>query len=114
LDMVGVTGGDLASGRIKWTDLTPPEWQAGSRRAVEQLRATGSADLFEKEYCRKDGTRVPALVAAAALAGTPAQTVAFVVDLRERKAAGEVLLRAREALARVTRIPTLGHMAASI
>ncbi|TMA87166.1 MAG: GAF domain-containing protein [Deltaproteobacteria bacterium] len=114
LDMVGFTRDDLASGRIKWTDLTPPEWQAVSRRAVEQLRATGSADLFEKEYFRKDGTRVPALVAAAALAGTPAQTVAFVVDLRERKAADEALLRAREELARVTRVSTLGELAASI
>src|SRR5882762_9313373 len=48
LEMVGFTRDDLASGRIKWTELTPPEWQAASQRAVEQLRATGSADLFEK------------------------------------------------------------------
>jgi PAS domain S-box-containing protein len=114
LDMVGFTRDDLASGRIKWTELTPPEWQPASQRAVEQLRATGSADLFEKEYFRKDGSRVPVLVAAAALAGTPAQTVAFVVDLRERKAAEEALLRAREELARVTRVSTVGELAASI
>jgi len=114
LDMVGFTRDDLASGRIKWTELTPPEWQAASQRAVEQLRATGSADLFEKEYFRKDGSRVPVLVAAAALAGTPAQTVAFVVDLRERRAAEEALLRAREELARVTRVSTVGELAASI
>src|SRR5438132_1490731 len=114
LDMVGFTRDDLASGRIKWTELTPPEWQAASQRAVEQLRATGSADLFEKEYFRKDGSRVPVLVAAAALAGTPAQTVAFVVDLRERRAAEEALLRRREELARVTRVSTVGELAASI
>ena len=114
LEMVGFTRDDLASGRIKWTELTPPEWQAASQRAVEQLRATGSADLFEKEYFRKDGSRVPVLVAAAALAGTPAQTVAFVVDLRERRAAEEALLRAREELARVTRVSTVGELAASI
>jgi len=112
--MVGFTRDDLASGRIKWTELTPPEWQAASQRAVEQLRATGSADLFEKEYFRKDGSRVPVLVAAAAVGGTPAQTVAFVVDLRERKAAEEALLRAREELARVTRVSTVGELAASI
>jgi PAS domain S-box-containing protein len=114
LEMVGFTRDDLASGRIKWTELTPPEWQAASQRAVEQLRATGSADFFEKEYFRKDGSRVPVLITAAALAGTPAQTVAFVVDLRERKAAEGALLRAREELARVTRASAVGELAASI
>src|SRR2546422_6217687 len=114
LDMVGYTRDDLVSGRVKWTDLTPPEWMAGSQRAVEQLRDTVSADLFEKEYFRKDGSRVPALVAAAALGGNPIQVVAFVVDLRERKAAEEALLRAREELARVTRVSTVGELAASI
>ncbi|OLC49630.1 MAG: hypothetical protein AUH82_00165 [Chloroflexi bacterium 13_1_40CM_4_65_13] len=114
LDMVGYTRDDLVSGRVKWTDLTPPEWMAVSQRAVEQLRDTGTADLFEKEYFRKDGSRVPVLVAAAALGGNPIQVVAFVVDLRERKAAEEALLRAREELARVARVSTVGELAASI
>jgi len=87
LDMVGLTRDDLESGRVKWPELTPPEWQAASERAVTQLRATGSAELFEKEYFRKDGSRVPVLVAAAALEGNPIETVAFVVDLTERKRA---------------------------
>src|SRR5258705_31601 len=112
LDMVGCTRDDLVSGRLKWTDLTPPEWMAVSQRAVEQMRDTGSTDLFEKEYLLKDGTRVPVLVAAALI--TPIQAVAFVVDLRERKAAEEALLRAREELARVTRASTVGELAASI
>src|SRR5438128_4058290 len=37
-----------------------------------------------------------------------------VVDLRERKATEEALLRAREELARVTRVSTVGELAASI
>jgi len=116
LEMVGFTRDDLAAGRIKWTELTPPEWQAVSQRAVAQVRAIGSADLFEKEYFRKDGSRVPVLLAAAAVAGAGArtETVAFVVDLRERKAAEEALLRAREDLARVARVSTVGELAASI
>src|SRR5882672_1420213 len=112
LDMVGCTRDDLVSGRLKWTGLTPPEWMAVSRRSVEQPRATGSTDLFEKEYLLEDGTRVPVLVAAALI--TPIQAVAFVVDLRERKAAEEALLRAREELARVARVSTVGELAASI
>ena len=114
LDLVGCTRDDLVSGRVKWTELTPPEWQAVTQRAAEQMRATGTADLYEKEYFRKDGSRVPALVAGAALAGTPPRSVVFVVDLRERKAAEAALLRAREELARVTRVSTVGELTASI
>ncbi|HWC74883.1 MAG TPA: response regulator [Gemmatimonadales bacterium] len=95
LDMVGFTRDDLDSGRISWSELTPPEWQSITERAVARLRATGSADLYEKEYFRKDGSRVPVLVAAAALGGNPIQTVAFVVDLTERKQA-EADRRAKE------------------
>src|SRR3989454_3937539 len=112
LDMVGCTRDDLVLGRVNWMDLTPPEWMAVSQRAVEQLRATGSTDLFEKEYLLKDGTRVPVLVAAASI--TPTQAVAFVVDLRDRKATEEALLRAREELARVTRVSIVGELTASI
>jgi PAS domain S-box-containing protein len=117
LRIVGYTRDDLASGRIRWTELTPPEWQAASQRAVAQLRAAGSADLFEKEYLRKDGTRVPVLIAAAALTGTPIRNVAFVVDLTERKRGEEErerLRRAHAELARISRITTMGEMTASL
>jgi PAS domain S-box-containing protein len=116
LEMVGYAREDLDSGRIKWQELTPPEWEAVSERALAQVRANGSAEPFEKEYVHKDGSRVPVLLATGAVAGARArmETVAFVVDLRERKEAEEALLRAREELARVTRVMTLGELAASI
>src|SRR5580704_11228485 len=87
LQMVRYTRNDLACGRLNWTELTPPEWQAASARAVAQLEANGTCELFEKEYLRSDGTRVPVLVAAAAIKGTKTENVAFVLDLTERKLA---------------------------
>ena len=42
------------------------------------------AYLFEKELIRKDGTRVPVLVATAVLKISPFQWITFVTDLRER------------------------------
>src|SRR5262249_44710979 len=95
LDMVGFTRDDLTSGRINWTELTPPEWRSATERAVTQLRETGTAELYEKEYFRKDGSRVPVLIAVAAVEGSPMQAVAFVVDLTERKQA-EADRRAKE------------------
>jgi PAS domain S-box-containing protein len=45
---------------LRWQDLTPPEWQARERAILEeQVDRRGYSDLYEKEYYRKDGTRVP-------------------------------------------------------
>jgi PAS domain S-box-containing protein len=110
LDLLGYTRDDLVSGAIKWTELTLPEWQA-----VEHMRATRSAEPSEKEYLRKDGSHVPVRVAAASIAAdTPPASVVLVVELRERKAAEEALLREREQLARFTRVSAVGELAASI
>src|ERR1700747_1801686 len=55
LRMVQYDREDLASGRIRWTDLTPAEWRGHDERAVADLKATGIFQAFEKEYFRKDG-----------------------------------------------------------
>ena len=67
LDMLGYTREDLAAGPLRWTDLTLTEWRAASQRAVAQIGTTGACEVFEKEYVRKDGSRVPVLIGAAAL-----------------------------------------------
>jgi signal transduction histidine kinase len=81
---------------------------------VAQLQATGSFDLFEKELLRRDGTRVPVLLAGAAVDDTRQESVVFVIDLTERKRAEAELRRARAALARHQRASMLGEMAAAI
>ena len=117
LEMVGYGRDDIAVGRLRWTDLTPPEWQAVSRRAVAQIRDTGSCEIFEKEYLRKDGSRVPALVAGAAFEDGRTQAVAFVLDLTERKRAEEEREKLRQAeadLARISRVTTMGELTVSL
>src|SRR5271167_2891070 len=95
LRMTGYDRDDLVSGRIRWTDMTPPEWRDRSAQALLELAETGVVQPFEKEYFRKDGSRVPILLGAAAIEGTDHQTV-FVVDLTERKRADQTL-RERDA-----------------
>jgi PAS domain S-box-containing protein len=121
LNMIGYSREDLIAGRIRWTDLTPPEWRAVSGRAVAQITVQGKCDLFEKEYVRKDGIRVPVLIAAAAIDETTNENVAFVLDLTERKQAEEAqkraeaaLQQARAALAHRQRVSLLGEVAASL
>jgi PAS domain S-box-containing protein len=121
LHMVQFDRDDLASGRVRWADLTPTEWRARDERALVEIRATGTVQPYEKEYLRKDGTRVPVMVGGALFEGSQSAGVAFVLDLTEQKRAQEKLEDSRRALhatqaelARVTRLTIMGELGASI
>jgi PAS domain S-box-containing protein len=114
LDMVGYAREDLVSGRLRWTELTPVEWRNADDRAMAELKATGTIQPREKEYSRKDGSRVPVLFGATTFGDGQDEGVAFVLDLTERKHAEQVLRDTQTNLAHVMRITTLGELTASI
>jgi PAS domain S-box-containing protein len=91
LRIVGYGRDDLSSGRLRWRELTPAEWRAADDRRVAELEATGTAQPHEKEYFRKDGSRVPVLVGAATFEGMSDEGAAFVFDLTDRKKADEAV-----------------------
>jgi PAS domain S-box-containing protein len=91
LHLVGHDRDDLASGRIHCTDLTPPEWSECDGRALAELSSNTIAQPYEKEFFRKDGSRVCVLIGAALLEEGGNECVVFVVDLTERKRAEEAL-----------------------
>jgi PAS domain S-box-containing protein len=121
LRMVGHDREDLVSGRMRWTDLTPPEWRDLDARAVDGLKTSGSLRPVEKEYFRKDGSRVQVLIGSAAFDEQRDQGVAFVLDLTERKQA-EAEARESERhvremqmeVAHANRVATMGQLTASI
>jgi PAS domain S-box-containing protein len=99
---------DLASGRVRWTDLTPAEWRGHDERAVADLKATGIFEPFEKEYFRKDGSRVPVLLGGALFEGKGKEGVAFVLDLSNQKRAETALRRSEAFLAEGQRLSQIG------
>ena len=115
LKIVGYERDDLLSGRLRWKDLTPPEWLEREEGVLlPQLKVTGSLAPFEKEYFRKDGSRVPVLLGLATFEDDGDQGVAFAVDLTERKRAADTLGALQMDLAHANRLATMGQLAASI
>ncbi|GLR84122.1 AAA family ATPase [Bradyrhizobium iriomotense] len=104
LRMLGYSREDLVLGR-SLTDLTPPEWREADERIWAEMISTGIAQPFEKEYFRKDGSRVPVLVGAATMFKDGGnEGLAFVLDLTERKRAEEALRRSEAYLAEAQRL----------
>src|ERR1700754_570609 len=91
LRLVGHDRNDLVSGRVRWTDLTPPEWREHDKRALRELYSKTVAQPYEKEFFRRDGSRVPVLIGGALFEEGGNEGVAFVLDLAERKRAEEAL-----------------------
>jgi PAS domain S-box-containing protein len=121
LRMVQYERADVNVG-LRWFDLTPPDWQAiHAEQELEELLTTGAMQAREKEFFRKDGSRVPVLIGAAAFEGQPNQGVAYILDLTERKRAEAKILesesRYREVqanLAHANRVATTGQLSVSI
>jgi PAS domain S-box-containing protein len=86
LEMLGYCREDLRAGQLDWVDMTPPEYRCLVEEALAELKATGAnRHPFEKEYVRKDGTRLPVLVAGVMLDEARLNGVAFVLDISQRK-----------------------------
>jgi PAS domain S-box-containing protein len=114
LRMVGYNHGDLAAGRVRWADLTPPQWLDSTAGALEETDTRGAAQAYEKEYLRKDGSRVPVLIGSTAFDEARDEGVTFVLDLTERKRAEAAAREVQLELAHANRVATMGQLSASI
>ena len=95
LRMTGYTREDLEAGLVRWDTMTPPEYAEIDRAHIAEAARRGSCTPYEKEYIRKDGSRVPILCGYALLEGSQDEYVGFVFDLSRQRAA-EAALRERE------------------
>jgi PAS domain S-box-containing protein len=94
LEMLGFSRAELTSGSIDWTAMTPPEWAARDLESLRELSDLGrNAAPFEKEYFRRDGTRLPVLVTGAMLDEEGTSGIVLVVDISEQKLAEAELRR---------------------
>jgi PAS domain S-box-containing protein len=107
LRIVRYTREDLEAGGINLLMLTPPEYTDLDRQCMEDIAACGTCTPYEKEFIRKDKSRVPILLGAAAFEDSSEEGVSFVLDLTERKKLEHQFLRAQ-------RMESIGTLAGGI
>lgn len=104
--------------QVHWPQLTHPDDVAADLAQFDTVLA-GEQDgyVIEKRFIRKDGEAVWCTMAAQcvrAADGSVEFFVALVQDMTERLQTDEALRRAREQLAHVSRMATMGELVASI
>ncbi len=93
LRMTGYTRDDVAAGRLNFRDMTPAEWTPRNEEGIRTIRADGYAAPYEKEYFRKDGSRVPLIIAGTRFDDSPSEGMSLLIDISDRKRAEQEVVR---------------------
>jgi hypothetical protein len=96
LRVVGYTRDDLKEGLVRWDTMTPPEYQALDAAHIAEAATRGGCTPYEKEYIRKDGSRVPILCGYVLLEGSQDEYIGFIMDRSAQKQAEEALRKSEQ------------------
>jgi PAS domain S-box-containing protein len=114
LATLGYTREDLAARALNWRTATVPGYERADAHALAEMAATGVCTPYEKEFFRKDGSRLPALLGGATLSEASGTGVAFMIDLSERRHDQEERERLQAQLLQVQKLESLGVLAGVI
>lgn len=90
--LTGYSKGELVT--RSYQDITPKEYDEYEAKIIERIIRTGKPAEYEKEYIRKDGSRIPVLLTTFVVKGgdgKPIGLAAIIKDITERKQAEQRL-----------------------
>lgn len=87
--MSGYTEKDIVGGKLRWDQMTPPEFMEATLKSRDEFLTKGQNTPYEKQYIRTDGSRWWGLFAGKRLSDS--ECVEFVVDITKTKQAEEDL-----------------------
>jgi len=85
LRIIGYTRDEFNAGKIKSTDITPPEFYPRDVKGIAIARQTGRCNPYEKQYIRKDGSLIWVLVGYVLVEPAREESVAFILDISNAK-----------------------------
>jgi two-component system sensor kinase FixL len=91
LNITGYTRDDFEAGQVNWLNMTPPEYRLVEEKAIAEANERGACTPYQKEYIRRNGSRVPVLIGYAYFTESVPLYICFVIDLTPQKQAEEVV-----------------------
>ncbi|MCZ7402802.1 MAG: PAS domain S-box protein [Candidatus Methanoperedens sp.] len=99
-NILGYGSEELTS--LNYEDITPKKWHSFEQKILEtQILQNGYSEVYEKEYCKKDGTIFPVELRTFLIKNEKGENIgmwAIVRDITERKKAEEQIIQQREFL----------------